>query len=114
MAPLLRGDLNTGIPAPPILHADPVQGPVQPITTAEVEEALRRMKNGKPTGPDDIATELWKSRSWNPATWLTMFFNKIVTEKKAPTNWSCSIMVPIWKKKGSPANPTPQSYDEDL
>uniref|UniRef100_A0A914UMX3 Endonuclease/exonuclease/phosphatase domain-containing protein n=1 Tax=Plectus sambesii TaxID=2011161 RepID=A0A914UMX3_9BILA len=91
-------------PHPPIPHADPVQGPVQPITTAEVEEALRRMKNGKATGPDDIATELWKSRSWNPASWLTMLFNKIVTEKKAPTDWSCSITVPIWKKKGSPAD----------
>uniref|UniRef100_A0A914VFU1 Reverse transcriptase domain-containing protein n=1 Tax=Plectus sambesii TaxID=2011161 RepID=A0A914VFU1_9BILA len=91
-------------PHPPIPHADPVQGPVQPITTAEIEEALRRMKNGKATGPDDIATELWKSRSWNPTTWLTMLFNKIVTEKKAPTDWSRSITVPIWKKKGSPAD----------
>jgi hypothetical protein len=91
-------------PHPPIPTAEPVQGPIQPITVNEVEEAIRAMKTGKATGPDDIAAELWKSRNWNPAVWLTQLFNRIAAEKKAPTDWSRSITVPIWKKKGSPAD----------
>ncbi|VDP00996.1 unnamed protein product [Heligmosomoides polygyrus] len=62
------------------------------------------MKLGKATGPDDLAADVWKSKLWYPAEWLTEFFNQVVKEKKVPECWHNSATIPIWKKKGSPAD----------
>ncbi|VDP54197.1 unnamed protein product [Heligmosomoides polygyrus] len=70
MAQLLRGN-----------HDDKI------ITVEETEVALKKMKPGKPTGSDDLAANLWKSKSWYPPEWLTMFFNQVVAEKKKPDTW---------------------------
>ena len=90
-------------PHPPIPRAPATPGPVPAISAEEVEEAIKRMKTGKAAGPDDIATEVWKSRCWNPAPWLANFFNRIVEEQRTPADWQSSTTVPIWKRKGSPA-----------
>ncbi|VDP19385.1 unnamed protein product [Heligmosomoides polygyrus] len=74
------------------------------ITVSETEAALRKMKSGKATGPDDLPADLWKSKGWCPADWLTEFFNQVVAEKKVPESWQQSTTIPIWKKKGSPAD----------
>ncbi|XGW20197.1 hypothetical protein V3C99_003760, partial [Haemonchus contortus] len=52
---------------PAIPCAPPVYGPVQKITVRETITAMKRMKSGKATGPDDLAADLWKSKCWNPA-----------------------------------------------
>ncbi|VDP12487.1 unnamed protein product [Heligmosomoides polygyrus] len=91
---------------PPIPCVPPTHGPVQKITVEEMDAALTKMKQGKATGPDDIAAELWNSRCWNPAEWLTKFLNQVVTEKKVPGSWQQSTTIPIWKKMGSPADCT--------
>ncbi|VDO84953.1 unnamed protein product [Heligmosomoides polygyrus] len=56
------------------------------------------------TGPDDLAADVWKLKLWYPAEWLTEFFNQVVKEKKVPECWHNSTTIPIWKKKGSPAD----------
>ena len=61
------------------------------------------MKSGKTTGPDDIASELWKAKSWDPTLWLSEFFNRVIQEGRTPSDWQESTTVPIWKKTGSPA-----------
>ncbi|EYC26582.1 hypothetical protein Y032_0010g846 [Ancylostoma ceylanicum] len=66
--------------------------------------ALKRMKPGKATGPDDVAAKLWKSRHWNPAEWLTAFFNEVVEKMKTPVYWQRSTTISIWKRKGNPAD----------
>ncbi|EYC39142.1 hypothetical protein Y032_0673g1395 [Ancylostoma ceylanicum] len=58
------------------------------------------MKPGEATGSDDVAAELWKSRHWNSAEWLTAFFNKVVEE--TPMNWQRSTTIPIWNRKYNP------------
>ncbi|VDO18747.1 unnamed protein product [Heligmosomoides polygyrus] len=70
---------------------------------SEIEAALKKMKSGKATGPDDLPDDLWKSKSWCPADWLTELLNQIA-EKKVPERWQQSTTIPIWKKKGSPAD----------
>ncbi|XGW10232.1 hypothetical protein V3C99_012037 [Haemonchus contortus] len=89
---------------PAIPCAPPVYGPVQKITVRETITAMKRMKSGKATGPDDLAADVWKSKCWNPAGWLTDFFNQVVAEKKVPESWQQSTTIPIWKKKGSPGD----------
>ncbi|KAL7844724.1 hypothetical protein SRHO_G00232630 [Serrasalmus rhombeus] len=61
---------------PPIVHADPVTGPVKPITTVEVQNALK--KNRKATRPDDIPAEVWKLMDEGRVAFLTALFNRIV------------------------------------
>ena len=38
----------------------PNQGMTTEVTRTEVEKALRKMKNGKSPGPDEIPVEAWK------------------------------------------------------
>ncbi|VDP02045.1 unnamed protein product [Heligmosomoides polygyrus] len=54
------------------------------ITVEEIEAALKKMRPGKATEPDDVAADLWKSKYWYPAEWLAKFFNQVVAEKKVP------------------------------
>ncbi|VDP36266.1 unnamed protein product [Heligmosomoides polygyrus] len=62
------------------------------------------MKPCKATRPVDLAADVWKSKLWYPAEWLAGFFNLVVKEKKVPECWRQSTTIPIWKKKGSPAD----------
>ncbi|EYB91800.1 hypothetical protein Y032_0202g1798 [Ancylostoma ceylanicum] len=89
---------------PPIPRLPPRCGPIQPITMEETMAALNRMKPGKARCPDDVAAELWMSRHWSSAQWLTAFFNKVVEEKKTPVDWKRSNAISIWKRKGNPAD----------
>ncbi|VDO22832.1 unnamed protein product [Heligmosomoides polygyrus] len=57
------------------------------ITVSETEAVLKKMKSDKAPGPDDLPADLWKSKGWCPADWLTEFFNQVVAEKKAPESW---------------------------
>lgn len=95
---------NDEFPHPPIPQAPKTLGPIMSVTTEEVVEAIKGMKNGKATGPDDIQSEIWKSSFWNPAPWLATLFNLIISEGKTPIDWQRSETVPIWKKKGNPAD----------
>ena len=38
-----------------------VEGDITEITSAEIEMALRNMKNGKANGPYNLPVEVWKS-----------------------------------------------------
>ncbi|VDO88272.1 unnamed protein product [Heligmosomoides polygyrus] len=85
------------------VHAT-VSPPPTKIAVEDIEAALKKMRPGKATGPDDVAADLWKSMYWNPAEWLAKFLNQIVTEKKVPECRRQSTTIPIWKKKGIPAD----------
>ncbi|EYC38408.1 hypothetical protein Y032_0718g1795 [Ancylostoma ceylanicum] len=85
----------------PIPQLPPTQGPVPPITVEETEATLKQMKSGKATGPDDVAVELWKSKCWGPAAWLTEIFNQVIEGTSVPLDWQRCTTIPIWKGKGS-------------
>lgn len=55
-------------------------GPVTPITTAEVLMAVRRMKNGKAPGPDNMPADAWKLMGQNGAEILAIIFNCIIKD----------------------------------
>lgn len=96
---------NIEFPHPPIPDGESFAGPVSRITTAEVERAIMGMKNAKATGPDDLPADIWKLEELQDTAtkWLTDFFNAVVKIDRAPTDWSTSITVPIFKNKGDPA-----------
>ena len=94
---------NEEFPHPPIHSADPILGPTPLITSTEVGVAIKKMKNGKATGPDDIPAEVWKLLGREGISTLTDLFNQITHDDEAPAAWTTSTTVPIWKEKGDVA-----------
>ena len=68
--------------------------------------ALRNMKNGKATGPDNLPIEEWKSLGRTGVNFLKEALNKITDEEKIPDIWRKSILIPIFKNKGDSMNST--------
>ena len=71
-----------------------------------MRKALKQMKTGKATGPDDIPIEAWKCLGKVREIWLTRLFNTILMTKKMPDEWRRSVVVPIYKNKGDIQNYT--------
>ena len=70
---------------------------VESISKEEVWKAVCKMKNGKPTGPDEIPAEAWKALGDEGCDFLCWLFNDILENNKMPDEWRESIMVPIFK-----------------
>ena len=70
------------------------------IEKQEVQLALRRMKNGKASGPDEIPAEAWKSLGDEGINLLWELFRKIYDKEKMPNAWRESVIIPIYKEKG--------------
>ncbi|KAJ0183401.1 hypothetical protein K1T71_001377 [Dendrolimus kikuchii] len=75
-------------------------GLVNEIRMDEVQDVLRKMKNGKAVGPDGIPIEVWKMLGEDGRMWLALFFNKLMIEETVPQEWHQSYLVPIFKQKG--------------
>ncbi|KAF3656602.1 putative armadillo repeat-containing kinesin-like protein 2-like isoform X1 [Capsicum annuum] len=70
------------------------------IKVEEVKGAIRRMRRGRATGPDEIPVDFWKSTSGAGLEWLTRLFNSIFRTAKMPEAWRWSTMIPVYKNKG--------------
>ena len=81
-----------------------VEDDITEITSAEIEMALRNMKNGKATGPDNLPVEVWKSLGRTGVNFLKEALHKITDEEKIPDIWRKSILIPIYKNKGDLMN----------
>ncbi|KAK3522612.1 hypothetical protein QTP86_027198 [Hemibagrus guttatus] len=55
-----------------------VEQKVDKIRKDEVRKALKRMKNGKAVGPDDIPVEVWKCLGEAAVEFLTSLFNRVL------------------------------------
>ncbi|KAG8229533.1 hypothetical protein J437_LFUL009006 [Ladona fulva] len=76
------------------------EGVVQDISKAEVEGVLRKMKNGKVVGVDQIPAELWKSLGREGVDALWDLMKKLTQQERIPEEWRKSILIPIYKGKG--------------
>ncbi|KAK3534572.1 hypothetical protein QTP86_016661 [Hemibagrus guttatus] len=77
-----------------------VEQKVDKIRKDEARKALKRMKNGKAVGPDDILVEVWKCLGEAAVEFLTSLFNRVLESERMPEEWRRSVLVPIFKKKG--------------
>ena len=68
------------------------------ILRDEVEEAVKKMKNGKSPGVDNIPGELIKNGGKAMIDALTVICQRIWTTKEWPNKWTQSIMIPLPKK----------------
>ena len=78
----------------------PNQGMTTEVTGTEVEKALRKMKNGKSLGPDEIPVEAWKCLGREGIDRLTELMQKIWREERMSEDWRNSVITPIYKEKG--------------
>jgi hypothetical protein len=72
---------------------------VHRIQESEIKDALKRLKEGKVMGPNEIPIEVWRSLGDVTIVWLTKLFNIIFRSNKIPNEWRRSILVPIFKNK---------------
>ena len=69
------------------------------IRFAEVLYAVRKLKNGKASGPDDISAKMLKLHN-GIAEWLWDIVNKCWPEENLPQDWKLAEVVPLCKNKG--------------
>ena len=74
------------------------------ITEQEVQWALRRLKGGKAGGLDEVIAESLKAAEPFIVPFLTKLFNRLFQTGYFPTDWSCSVIIPLFKK-GNVSNP---------
>nr|XP_027216131.1 uncharacterized protein LOC113808835 [Penaeus vannamei] len=65
------------------------------IRRQEVKDALRKMKNVKATGPDNIPAEVWKCLGDEGIDMLWDLMTKICEEEKIPNKWRDNVIIPI-------------------
>ena len=71
---------------------------VLPIMAREVEAALRKMKNGKEAGKDQVNIETLKAGDETIAKQLAKLYTKCITERRIPKTWKEANMVIFFKK----------------
>ncbi|CAH8639889.1 unnamed protein product [Schistosoma guineensis] len=71
---------------------------VGPPTLAEVQKAIVNLKRGRAAGPDGLAPEVFKDGGPILSIRFTNILAKIWELDVIPSNWSQSLIVPIYKK----------------
>ena len=78
--------------------AESIEGDSEEINKQELEEALRRTKNSKAPGEDEIPSELYKYASASFKKRLLKFMNLIMRKEQIPEEYRNAIVIPIFKK----------------
>ena len=78
------------------IQTDPKEVP--PIMAWEVEAALRKMKNGKEAGKDQVNIETLKAGDETIAKQLAKLYAKCITERRIPKTWKEANMGIFFKK----------------
>ena len=80
--------------------ADAIRGPCEEFSIAEVQAAIKKMKNNKAAGPSGVAADMLKAAGEAGTRWVTDICNSVVKEGKIPEDWCKSWMVNVYKGKG--------------
>jgi hypothetical protein len=79
----------------------------EPIPSIEeIAYEITRMPNNKAPGTDNLKTELLKPAAPHISKWLFYLFNAIHRVGITPTEWNKVTLIPLWKGKGAPDDPT--------
>ena len=67
------------------------------FSVEEVTACLKKMRNGKSAGHDNVFPEFLKYAHEKVMTLLTRFFNKILESGVVPDDWALTIYRPLYK-----------------
>lgn len=76
-----------------------------PITDQEISEAVRRLKNNKAPGYDEIVNEQIKHSINMMLPIYNKLFNLVFNTGIVPEAWTIGMIKPIYKNKGDPKQP---------
>ena len=76
------------------------EGPILNIDQEEVTKALGKMKREKAPGPSGVTSDLLKYAGASGLEALTSVFQELMKEEVSPREWSVSLTLPLYKKKG--------------
>ena len=68
------------------------------ITVSEVQAAIKALKDNKAAGPDGPSSEFFRYSAPCVLHFLTEYFNKLFNTGTFPSEWSESVILPIYKK----------------
>ena len=105
----------TTIPSPNIIFNDKILSHFS-VTFHQVEKKLKALNAGSAPGHDKLTAKLLKVLSGVIAIPVAMIFNKSINEGKAPADWKCANITPVFKKgsKRDPGNYRPISLTSIL
>ena len=71
------------------------------IEREEIETILKKLKNGKASGEDNISSELYKYASEKFKTWLLIFLNEIYLSGTTRSEWNSTSVIglPVYKRR---------------
>ena len=79
-------------------HSPNIESLDCPISEEEVTESIRKLKQGKASGLDNVLAEMLKSAGALLTPFLTECFNEIFKSGSYPDTWTRAVIVPIHKK----------------
>ena len=79
---------------------DPSHGVVTDISRDEAVLGLKKMKNGKVPGKDELPIEAWKAIGNEGINTVWSLMPKIFHEERMPDSWRQSTLIPLFKEKG--------------
>ena len=71
------------------------------VNECDIENTLKYMAFSKAAGEDELPAEAFKYGGHIIASVLSQFYNLLLEYQIAPSQWSNSLLIPIYKKKGS-------------
>ena len=77
----------------------------RPIDINELVTQVKRLKNGKAHGVDQILNEFLKNSSGRLLSCIVLLFNIVFDSGVVPTDWTIGLIRPLYKKKGDPKDP---------
>lgn len=69
-----------------------------PVDTHEIKNAIKKLKNNKAPGIDNITSELLKADIDTTAQWLKKLYDEIWEKEETPSEWAKGILVTLPKK----------------
>ena len=83
-----------------ISNSDVMKTEPKEITKEEVVNVIKKLKNGKATGPDDIPNEVFKEAEEDLINIITEVMNNIAKTKEIPSQWQIGRLIRLYKGKG--------------
>ena len=91
--------LNRPPPTNPLPESD-VRNPddTDPPSLAEVKDAIKKLKNGKAPGLDNIPPDALKSGGWAMRAWVHRVIRRVWETGEIPADWKKGCIIPFFKK----------------
>ena len=86
-------------------HSSVAQDPESCPDPCQILALIRKFKNGKVPGPGQLPVDVIKSGGYAMAQILTPLLAKATWHMQEPLSWKGGLLVPLFKGKGSPAEP---------